>query len=214
MQNTPSIGHILEMPDLQVDALCTDQDGYLSFLSVWGRDTATQELLARLTLPANETASLIQGFNLRLDNKSSTSTNKILVIPDLLEKTFSRTFGRTKFGSINNLWLYDSRAIKADKANHTALIVLRDNGDTQSLDQLPQHPEFGNCLQQLISVSPVPILEHWAPVAFKAACELEMVSLHTSYLGKALCAEIALKESVFQHRISELICNGTLTVNA
>ncbi len=98
--NTPSIGHILEMPDLQVDALCTDQDGYLSFLSVWGRDTATQELLARLTLPANETASLIQGFNLRLDNKSSTSTNKILVIPDLLEKTFSRTFGRTKFGSI------------------------------------------------------------------------------------------------------------------
>ena len=49
MQNTPSIGHILEMPDLQVDALCTDQDGYLSFLSVWGRDTATQELLARLT---------------------------------------------------------------------------------------------------------------------------------------------------------------------
>ena len=115
MQNTPTIGHILEMPDLQVDALCTDQDGYLSFLSVWGRDTATQELLARLTLPANETASLIQGFNLRLDNKSSTSTNKILVIPDLLEKNFSRTFGRTKFGSINNLWLYDSRAVKAER---------------------------------------------------------------------------------------------------
>lgn len=214
MQTTPSLGHIVEMPDLQVDELCTNQDGYLSFLSVWGRDTATQELLARLTLPTNESASLAQGFNLVLESTSASSSNKILVIPDQLEKTFSRTFGRTKFGSINNLWLYDNRAVKADKANHSAFVMLRDCSNIQSLAQLPQHPQFSNCLQQLIGVSPVPILEHWAPVVFQAACELKMVSLHTSYLGKALCVEIALQESTFQRRMSELICNGTLTVKA
>ena len=214
MQISQPLGQILEMPDLQVDELCTNQDGYLSFLSVWGRDTATQELLARLTLPANESASLIQGFHLQLDNKASSSCNRINVIPDLLEKTFSRTFSRTKFGSINNLWLYDSRTVKADKANHTAFVMLRDCHNIQSLEQLPQHPNFSNCLQQLISASPVPILEHWAPVAFKAACDLNMVTLHTSYLGKALCVEIALQESTFQRSMSELICNGTLTVHA
>ena len=212
MQTISELAQIQELPDVQVDACCTDENGYLSFISIWGRDTATSELLARLTLPSNENESLASGFTLTVHSQQGVSNNKISVAPDLLEKNFSRSYGRTKFGSINNLWLYDRNSVVADKANLKALVMLQDTNRIITLNELEKHPDFGICLQQLISLSPVPILDLWAPVAFKTACELGMVSLHTSYLGRTHCVEIKLEQDAFERKLSQLICQGTLTV--
>ena len=56
---TTNLAQLKELPDLSVDACVVDQvTGQLIFLSVWGRDTAITELIARLTLDARETESL------------------------------------------------------------------------------------------------------------------------------------------------------------
>ena len=39
-----------ECPDLMADGCIADENGNLVFLSIWARDTAVQEFLARLTL--------------------------------------------------------------------------------------------------------------------------------------------------------------------
>ena len=43
-----------ECPDLMADGCVGDEQGNLVFLSIWARDTAVQELLARLTLGRDE----------------------------------------------------------------------------------------------------------------------------------------------------------------
>ncbi|MDP9126145.1 MAG: hypothetical protein M3N82_16385, partial [Pseudomonadota bacterium] len=43
-----------ECPDLMVDGVVGDENGNLVFISLWARDTAVQEFLARLTLGRDE----------------------------------------------------------------------------------------------------------------------------------------------------------------
>ncbi|WPL83442.1 hypothetical protein SD446_11340 [Bordetella hinzii] len=43
-----------ECPDLMADGCVGDEQGNLVFLSIWARDTAVQEFLARLTLSRDE----------------------------------------------------------------------------------------------------------------------------------------------------------------
>lgn len=43
-----------EAPELFADAVLVDAADNLLFLSLWGRDTALQEFLARLSLPSHE----------------------------------------------------------------------------------------------------------------------------------------------------------------
>ena len=45
---------IEECPDLMADGCVGDERGNLVFLSVWARDTAIQQFLARLTLGPDE----------------------------------------------------------------------------------------------------------------------------------------------------------------
>jgi hypothetical protein len=43
-----------ECPDLMADGVVGDENGNLVFISLWARDTAVQEFLARLTLGRDE----------------------------------------------------------------------------------------------------------------------------------------------------------------
>lgn len=43
-----------ECPDVMADACVGDDQGNLIFLSIWARDTAVQQFLARLTLGRDE----------------------------------------------------------------------------------------------------------------------------------------------------------------
>jgi len=53
------LASILECPDLSVDVCVVDKQTHdLIFISVWGRDTAVQQLLARLTLDSTAAESL------------------------------------------------------------------------------------------------------------------------------------------------------------
>ena len=49
-----TLHRIDECPDLMADGCIGDENGNLIFLSIWARDTAVQEFLARLTLGRDE----------------------------------------------------------------------------------------------------------------------------------------------------------------
>lgn len=50
---------IAELPDLMIDGCVCDERNTLVFASLWGRDTAIQEFVARLTLRSDEKGTLI-----------------------------------------------------------------------------------------------------------------------------------------------------------
>ena len=57
-----------ECPDLYVDACASRRAAQLSVLSAWGRDTALQEFLARLTLGSAENG--LDQFHIVSDGRS------------------------------------------------------------------------------------------------------------------------------------------------
>lgn len=202
--HTPALGRISEMPDVSVDACVIDHNGYLVFLSLWGRDTATSELLARLTLPRTEVDSLASGLTFTAGDIQQ----HVQVNPDLLEKHFSRNFSRTKFGTINNLWLFDSRATDPDKANLKALVMLNEN---ERQAGTATHPRV---LSQLINLSPVPILPEWAELVATEAAKLDMIHAHATLFGGVACVEIRLEQDVLERRMSQMIQAGQLSIPA
>ena len=100
---------IEECNDLFVDACACDEQRNLVFLSAWGRDTALQEFLARLTLGSTEDG--LSQFHIVVDGRS------LPVFPniDLLEKRTTRQMRGTVFGSLIHLWLFDRRCVQPDR---------------------------------------------------------------------------------------------------
>lgn len=136
-----------ECPDLMVDGCIGDESGHLIFLSLWARDTAVQQFIARLTL-GSDTDGLDQ---FHLVTEQGASIPVFVGNVDHLEKRSTRSFRRTLFGSIVNLWLFDRRCVKPDKANASALALLPKTATdpTARLWTLVQ------------DTCPLPLLDHW-----------------------------------------------------
>jgi hypothetical protein len=132
------------MHDVYADAYLADDSGRLLFLSVWGRDTALQELLARLQLPRSENG--LREFNL-LNGESK----RLVSVPnvDELDKITSKTPSHTIFGVLTQLWIYDQLAIRPDRVNHRALMLY----DTE--DGMP------DLWPLMKTVCPLPLLDSW-----------------------------------------------------
>jgi len=136
-----------ECQDLMADACVGYDHGELVFLSVLARDTAIQAFLARLTLGPNE-----QGLDrFHLVTEQDASVPVIVGNVERLDKRSTRAFRRTLFGSLVNLWLFDKRCVKPDKANATALALLPRTAvsHTERLWSLVR------------DTCPLPLLDHW-----------------------------------------------------
>ena len=121
---TQPLFRIDECPDLMADGCVTDEHGNLVFLSLWARDTAVQEFLARLTLSSAEQG--LDRFHLITDQGALVPI--FVGNADHLDKRSTRAFRRTLFGSMVHLWLFDPRCVKPDKSNASALALLPGDG--------------------------------------------------------------------------------------
>ncbi|HNK51745.1 MAG TPA: hypothetical protein PKX75_22295, partial [Nitrospira sp.] len=102
--NTSStLYRIDECPDVMADACVGDDQGNLIFLSIWARDTAVQQFLARLTLGRDEQG--LDQFHIITDQGGSVPV--FIGNVDRLEKRVTRAYRRTLFGSLSNVWLFD-----------------------------------------------------------------------------------------------------------
>ena len=199
MQVAVPLFKIDECPNLMVDACVGDDNGDLVFLSVWARDTAIQQFIARLTLGADEEG--LSQFHLITEQGHSIPV--FVGDAERLEKRLTRAYRRTLFGSTMNLWLFDKRCVKPDKANARALAILpRDALDnTQRLWALVQE------------TCPLPLLDHWRDTVLELLQTRDMLGLLPLVIGPLQGYRLAIDVPALTTALGEMIRQGELGVS-
>jgi hypothetical protein len=192
---------INEVNDVYCDALVCDQ-GYLDFASCWGRDTAIQELLARLTLTTSEGGISQLSFDGYLSSGLVRVENHPVKIgnPDRLDKMTGRMPKSNLFGDLVHVWLFDKTVRTPDYVNRQAYLLLlpgQDDQDSQTWSLIKQ-------------VCHLPLLDHWQEVVFSLMREQRWLKLIEGYEMNLLC--INIPEEEFNVAISHKVSAGQLTV--
>src|SRR3546814_13780045 len=107
---TPVLYRIDECSDLMADACVCNEQGEFIFLSVWARDTAIQQFIARLTLGRAEDG--LYQFHLITEQGGSVPVSVGAV--DRLEKRLTRAYRRTLVGSMTTLWRSEWRQVRKE----------------------------------------------------------------------------------------------------
>lgn len=186
-----------ECSDLMADACVCGDQGDLIFLSVWARDTAIQQFLARLTLGRDEDG--LEQFH--LINEQGASIPVFVGSVDRLEKRMTRSYRRTLFGSMVNLWLFDRRCTRPDKATASALALLpRVSSD---LTMRLWHLVKDTC--------PLPLLDHWREPVLALLREHDMLQSLPVAFGPLQGFQLGLDVPALTDGLGELIRRGVLT---
>ena len=192
-----SLYRIDECSDLMADAcVCSDQ-GDLTFLSVWARDTAIQQFLARLTLGRDEDG--LDQFHLTTEQGGSVPA--FIGPAERLEKRLTRAYRRTLFGSMVNLWLFDRRCIRPDKSTASALALL----PRAVVDPTPR-------LWRLVKdTCPLPLLDHWQTPVLELLRERDMLQNLPVALGPLQGFRLGLDVPLLTDALGDLIRDSVLT---
>ena len=188
-----------ECPDLMADGCVGDENGNLVFLSIWARDTAVQEFLARLTLGRDEQG--LDQFHVITDQ--GTSIPVFVGNVENLEKRITRAYRRTLFGSLTNVWLFDRRAVKPDKANAGALALLS-RESAHRLDRL---------WLLVRDTCPLPLLDHWRDIVLELLQARSMLTRLPFALGPLEGHRLAIDVPVLTQVLGGLIRSGALVAD-
>lgn len=119
--NTQQLLDIEEAHDVYCDGFLSD-DGRLVFMSIWGRDTALQELLGRFSLkPADGGLRGLHVGPQYIDMSHA----------DALEKDSGRLPKSSLLGAIAHLWIYDPIVRAPDRVNRRAVMLV--NGEVDDV---------------------------------------------------------------------------------
>ena len=201
LANTSSttLYRIDECPDVMADACVGDDQGNLIFLSIWARDTAVQQFLARLTLGRDEQG--LDQFHIITDQGGSVPV--FIGNVDRLEKRVTRAYRRTLFGSLTNVWLFDRRCVKPDKANASALALLpRDS--THRLDRL---------WKLVRDTCPLPLLDPWREPVLELLQAKSMLTRLPFALGALEGHRLAIDVPTLTQVLGGLIRSGALVAD-
>ncbi|WP_431064504.1 hypothetical protein [Methylotuvimicrobium sp.] len=184
-----------ELHDVFCDAL-VDDDGWLVFASCWGRDTAIQELLARLTLPSCEGGLSKLTF---LDD----AMNRTVGIgnPDRLDKMTGRMPKANLFGDIVHLWLFDKKAVTPDFVNRRAYLLL-----------LPDQDDYAATWALIKSVCPLPLLDYWQDAVVNVCRRNGWLKGIKGYRINAV--SIDLPDEEFGAQLGDMIRQGLLELDS
>ncbi|HVV67976.1 MAG TPA: hypothetical protein VHE99_02910 [Gammaproteobacteria bacterium] len=111
-----------QLPGLFIDALVTDADNNLLFLSAWGNESFVQQTRARLSL--SDWEEQLRHFRLQQPAKNLT-TGLISIDRTLVEDVTGRPAGNTLLAHVTQLWIYNRLTIAPDNANHRAVLLRR-----------------------------------------------------------------------------------------
>jgi hypothetical protein len=191
---------IRESKDLMADGYLADEGGNLILISLWGRDTAMQQLLARLTLGPEK-----DGLNsLHIVGPDESVIELAIANVQALEKRAAREYGRTLFGTIVHLWLFDLRCIEPDKANGTAVILVPKDDPLR--------------VQRLWVVvqdtCPLPLLPHWRDLVLELLKSRSMLSPLPQAKGPLEGFRLALDVPALSEALGNLIRADRLRISA
>ncbi len=181
--------------DLYVDAVLTDESSHLLFLSLWGRDTALQEFMARVQLPVSDNG--IRDFHV-----TGTGFDQYVQIQsvDALEKTSAKTSRDTVFGQLTQLWIYHQRVSSPDRVNRRAVMLYRPD---EQIDPWPI----------VKSVCHLPLLDHWRDTIINCCYSRDWLRCLDNGLG-VKGALIDLSSDDVEIVITEMIHNYELTLES
>lgn len=197
-----------EINDVYCDALVCDE-GYLVFASCWGRDTAIQELLARLTLTANEGGIAQLSFDGHVASENGDSADTRLRFenypakignPDRLDKMTGRMPKSNLFGDLVHVWLFDKKARQPDYVNREAYLLMQ-------LGQDNQQQGAWNLIKQ---VCHLPLLEQWQNSIMDLMQEQGWLKLIDGHGIDVI--SITIPEEQFNVEISQRVMSGQLTL--
>lgn len=197
---------IKELADLFADACIRDEAGNLMFLSLYGRDTAIQQLYAAFYLKATE-----GGFDqVHLVDDRGLQHIAFVGQADRLTKISGRLPKANLFGNLVHTWIYDPVVLRPDMANRTAWLLAIQEGDDDL--QTVLDARIWEAYRQL---SPVPLLDHWREPVVMGMADCVTFLSRTPYppLGKASACRITLGEQ-FVPRVSGMVRDGTLVLEA
>jgi hypothetical protein len=194
------------------DALVNDDQNSLIFASLWGRDTAIQELLARLTLSAHEGGI----SDLVFKDPSATGLKSVhLNDRNRLDKLTGRMPKANILGDMVQLMLFDKLVQAPDYANRKGYLLfdgrpIPKSAGTRAVSQISNTNHGNQIWHTFKSICHLPMLDRWQQRIEKL---LKTEGWMTCYPGfNASVIAIDLPEAEFDDIISEMIVAGELTL--
>jgi hypothetical protein len=182
------------MDQMYCDGLLTDDAGSLLFMSVWGRDTAISQFLARLTLP-DHPDGIGRFFAIGDGERISVG------IPNtkLLDKEQGRA-SKSLFGDLVQLFVFTEGLRAPDRENRTAWAVYRDGESAADIWPL------------IIETCHVPLLPQWRDVLVPEFQERGWITQLTGYRMGAIGVQLGDPE--VESCIEHLVQAGALQLSA
>lgn len=147
------------------DGVVVDNNQRPVFLSIWGRDTAVQELLARLSVVERDGG--LESATLTGSESQACEARTIHIHfgnVDRFDKLTGRMPKTNLFGSVSQVWLYDHMTVEPDRANRKAILLSRLlNPDKESGSE-----ETARLWQLICQTCHLPLLNHWRDTVMEA----------------------------------------------
>lgn len=192
---------LLEQSDVFVDACVSDLNTQLLFLSVYGRDTSLQQLMARLHQPSSQGG--VESLTMGLPGGSATVFRVLVGDAKRLEKTAGRMPKAGLLGNLAHAWIFDRRLLELDHAARAGWLF------DQQRDRVAPDGDAWRLVQEL---SPVPLLASWCePVLAHLQATRAMVP--AASIGPVCAVRIELPED-FPKWVSDRLREGHLDVEA
>ncbi len=195
--------HLPDVPGVFCDAHLVDESGVCRFLSLWGRDTALQELLARLTLSPSDGGlrSLWIG-----ESGQQGAAFVPALYPDQWVRVSARRTG-TLFGDLVHVWLHDRLANEPDRANGRALLLHRTSGDDPEVAQA-LWDALWRVVQQVLWV---PVQPHWQRPLIQRLEGLDCIRTLRGHRVQGFLLNLSERDQI-EAEISNMVRLGTLTL--
>lgn len=227
MSTSVPLWGIREFSDVFLDALVRNEAGQLMFASLYGRDTAIQQLLAAFSLPVTSggvdriTLKPVEApprpcdgvagvVPLHPETPAGEDHRGVAFIGDAsrLTKLAGKLPRRSLFGPVSHVFIYDPMVIDPDTANGRAWVLTFGN-------EGQDHRQSVWAMIQRIS--PVPLIEAWREPVLAALGEKIVTDLNAKFtwpaLGPIQASLIDLGDE-FSQAISVLVKNRVLTRQA
>jgi hypothetical protein len=208
--NLATLYAVGDVHGLFADAIVQHKDtGALLFGSFWGRDTAVQEFLARLSLASSEGGlTAVTLADVDAPERPDGQVRIRIDDPGQLAKLTGRMPAANLFGAVAQVWLYVPLAAAPDYAGRRALRLLLADPGLPDAAQRTAAFEGEAAWALFKSVSPVPLLDDWREVMIRTGVAQAWLKFHPGLGVHAL--EIDLSASGFEAVVSGLIRGGQL----
>lgn len=184
-----------DIPDLKCDSCVANNDSELIFMSIWGRETAIQELFAKLTLgeTSKHGLSVIQ----------FTNYNQVRLAEGQHYAKRTLKLNKTQFGALIHAFIFDKRIIEPNRDSNSMITLFK--SDFGSLI-----PCYFDAVKLLTSI---PLLDHWADEIVLIAEQQEMINEHKPIVGDIYASTITVDDITLTQSVSQKIRAGSLTLS-